>query len=178
MSDAKPVHLGKTPRKNIKKPSDGVLEKQCVLCYKSKGGITVTPFTAISSKKLHDSARTRQEHGETDSERQDDICKDIPDCLDDSKHGYHRKPCYSNFTNISRIQTKAKRKLEADEETVPRKRVKRRVSKETTLFNQSQCIICMKERIYDKSKRLYEYKLYTVLHKETAQSIHDTAKKR
>ena len=90
-----------------------------MLCYRSKADLSISQLTDVSAEKIRESVDIRQVYGQTDSERQDSICRGIPDFFDYSRHGYHRKPCYSNFTNISRIQKKAKRKEETAEESVP-----------------------------------------------------------
>ena len=120
MSDEKPVSLGRTPTKRLSSGS-GI---ECVLCYRSKADLSISQLTDVSAEKIRESVDIRQVYGQTDSERQDSICRGIPDSFDYSRHGYHRKPCYSNFTNISRIQKKAKRKEETAEESVPVKKLR------------------------------------------------------
>jgi hypothetical protein len=148
MTDEQPVALKK---RKTTPSSDCVLT--CVIHYESnKQEKEVKPLTLVSFQTIKKSASVRQS-AETENQRLDAICANIPDELDVSQHGSHRW-CYNNFTNVSKIV----KKLEAPQtnsEPLPSasegksRKSDRNISNKITtltLLPQNECLFCSKGR--------------------------------
>jgi len=72
-----------------------------------------TFISEISFKTIQESARIRQCQ-ENPSDREDEICSNLPNEFHPFQYGYHRQ-CYQRFTNVSRLV----RRRKASSDTLP-----------------------------------------------------------
>ncbi len=174
MCDEKPVSLSHKKKKYAKNDKTDI-DRQCILCLKERTGLNVSPFTDVSSTKVHNAAIIRARDGETVIEKQEDV--HIPDVIDYDKFGYHRTPCYRDYCNTKSIERKAEKRKCSEEMYDVARKPKRRTSTATpTLFRQDECIICQKNAVWNSKIRSPVHKLKKVLYEETASAILNIAK--
>lgn len=145
----KPVKL-KHEKVSTKGSKTDATGRVCIVHLEDTFGEKVGGLTDTGFKKIQEVARTRLKFG-SQKDRLEDIISNIPDILESSKHGTHRR-CYQSFTNISRL---AKRKSKCDD--VPSSSKKQRRSFDPLgnplLFPADKCLFCDKETIKVKGTK-------------------------
>lgn len=138
-----PVPLKKDRKSKQAKNACG--SKMCIIHFESTVGEEIGSLTETGFSKIQEVAKKRLSYVST-KDRLEHISSAIPDELDPSKHGTHRR-CYQSFTNISRIQKRTSETSESQASSSKRRRSSTDLSCSTVLFPTSQCLFCDKETI-------------------------------
>lgn len=138
MGDEKPVSISK--RKLTSISSTG--ELTCIVHYPQSRDTEITDLSVNQFATIQNALCVRQLQS-TDCNRLDDICASIPETFDASLHGSHRW-CYKNFTNISRLMTRADLSDVSapvmSESSGARKSGRCSISTSQVLFPQTKCL--------------------------------------
>jgi hypothetical protein len=176
MSDEQPVALKK---RKTTQPADGVL--RCIVHYeRNKSDVEIRPLTSHTFEVIKNSAAVRQT-ADSDVHRLDDICANIPEQMDSSKHGSHRW-CYSSFTNVSKVLKKCNAAFSGNDQLSGNSQCDVQVRKSSrcsiqndsgsVLFPPNECLFCGKGR---KKSRNGEESLSKCLSKNAELNIKECA---
>lgn len=152
-----PVDLKPSKGKSGRKKSRATSDRICIVHFDSTSPKDeINPVSEQCFETIKNAVKVRLSHADA-KHRLEEICNNMPDSLDDSLHGSHRR-CYRLFTNTQRLARKrASDVADSTEDPQPSTSKLRRTSSSLSvsspLFPQDKCIFCDKEFVKVKGKR-------------------------
>lgn len=152
-----PVDLKPSKGKSNRKKTPNTSERICIVHFGSTSHKdSINPVSEHSFETIKNAVKVRLSQTDT-KHRLEEICNNIPESLDASLHGSHRR-CYQLFTNISRLGRKRASDI-ADSSADPQpstsklRRTSSSLSVSSPLFPRDKCIFCNKEFVKFQRKR-------------------------
>lgn len=144
MSDEKAITLTK------KRPSKVESGLRCIVHFDNSNEAEIIPLSESQFNSIQKAVEVRQrQRGE--GPRLDYICSSVPDKIDETVHGIHRR-CYKRFINIHHLATDDEESSTSD--SLPTRSSARSSSgNHSTIFNQNRCIFCKKDSKKFKGKK-------------------------
>ena len=142
------------------KPRGGSIQKNeriCIIHFASTADKVVNPMTEQGFEKIKDVTKVTLAHSDP-KYRLEDISKHLPQSLDASVHGSHRR-CNQLYTHVSRLSKKRSSDVactspsDAQPSTSKLRRTSSSLSVSSPLFPPDKCLFCNKQYVKFKGTR-------------------------